>query len=111
MNYGKNKDDHKCADYQAKIKLEAEKVAIAEGIEEIKTYAKEEEVKKKLRTCSKCQHGVYKEKGCNHMTCISRCRHEFCFLCGATWTDKGCPNKCPKFTNWTVYIALNFSTV
>jgi len=46
VNYGKNKDDHKCADYQAKIKLEAEKVAIAEGIEEIKTYAKEEEVKK-----------------------------------------------------------------
>jgi hypothetical protein len=34
--------------------------------------------------CSKCKSIVEKKEACDHMTC-SKCNHEFCYVCGATW--------------------------
>ncbi|KAK5583735.1 hypothetical protein RB653_005333 [Dictyostelium firmibasis] len=34
--------------------------------------------------CSKCQYPIERNQGCNHMTC-SRCRHQFCYLCGGDY--------------------------
>jgi E3 ubiquitin-protein ligase RNF144 len=35
----------------------------------------------------KCQCGIIieKQEGCNHVTCI--CGHDFCYLCGESWTS------------------------
>jgi len=38
-------------------------------------------IAKNTTICPSCQFPVEKWTGCNHMTC-SRCRHEFCYLCG-----------------------------
>ncbi len=32
------------------------------------------------KTCPSCSEGVFKQEGCNHMTC--RCRCQFCYVCG-----------------------------
>jgi hypothetical protein len=45
------------------------------------------------RRCNKCNHVVQLSSGCNHMQCL--CRHQFCYVCGATW--KTC--HCPQFSN------------
>mmetsp|Transcript_165436 Transcript_165436/g.525816 ORF Transcript_165436/g.525816 Transcript_165436/m.525816 type:complete len:167 (-) Transcript_165436:69-569(-) len=34
---------------------------------------------REVRECPNCKHGVYKDEGCNHMTC--RCQHHFCYVC------------------------------
>uniref|UniRef100_A0A7S3P816 RBR-type E3 ubiquitin transferase n=1 Tax=Amphora coffeiformis TaxID=265554 RepID=A0A7S3P816_9STRA len=42
----------------------------------------------RFRRCPACQHGVEKNRGCDHMTC--RCRHEFCWRCLAPYQgDQG----------------------
>ncbi|KAL0432626.1 UNVERIFIED_CONTAM: putative E3 ubiquitin-protein ligase [Sesamum latifolium] len=41
--------------------------------------------KKHWQKCPKCKIYVEKTEGCVHMTC--RCRYEFCYRCGAKWSD------------------------
>ncbi|KAK2458361.1 E3 ubiquitin-protein ligase RNF144A [Trifolium repens] len=40
--------------------------------------------KKKWKRCPRCRHYIEKRDGCLHMTC--RCKFEFCYACGETWT-------------------------
>eukprot|EP00884_Botryococcus_braunii_P023170 jgi/Botrbrau1/9537/Bobra.0211s0027.1 len=42
-----------------------------------------------VQRCSRCHMFVELTHGCYHMTC--RCRHSFCYLCGATWKTCACP--------------------
>ncbi|KAL3835443.1 hypothetical protein ACJIZ3_010179 [Penstemon smallii] len=46
--------------------------------------------KENWKRCGHCKFFVEKSEGCLHMTC--RCRHEFCYACGADWTSNhgGC---------------------
>jgi hypothetical protein len=37
----------------------------------------------KFKQCPRCQNGVEKNEGCDHMTC--RCKHQFCWLCLAPY--------------------------
>jgi hypothetical protein len=39
--------------------------------------------------CTRCNNVVEKLDGCNHIVCI--CKHEFCYLCGASWHTCECP--------------------
>lgn len=32
-----------------------------------------------IKECPKCERSIYKNGGCNHMTC--KCQFEFCWLC------------------------------
>eukprot|EP01098_Paradermamoeba_levis_P004628 TRINITY_DN1975_c0_g1_i1.p1 TRINITY_DN1975_c0_g1~~TRINITY_DN1975_c0_g1_i1.p1 ORF type:complete len:295 (-),score=99.59 TRINITY_DN1975_c0_g1_i1:18-902(-) len=43
------------------------------------------------KPCPKCKKQIFKDEGCNHMTCRppSGCGHEFCWLCRADWTTHG----------------------
>ncbi|KAH6966264.1 hypothetical protein EDB82DRAFT_515332 [Fusarium venenatum] len=38
------------------------------------------------KPCAGCGWAIEKNKGCSHMTCF-RCKHEFCFECGANHRD------------------------
>ncbi|KAL4099944.1 hypothetical protein PRIC1_007741 [Phytophthora ramorum] len=37
-----------------------------------------------VRACPKCQMRIWKNEGCNHMTC-THCRFEYCWVCESTW--------------------------
>ncbi|XP_052181104.1 E3 ubiquitin-protein ligase RSL1-like [Diospyros lotus] len=37
------------------------------------------------KRCPQCKYYVEKTEGCLHMTC--RCRFQFCYACGATWSQ------------------------
>uniref|UniRef100_A0AAV1TI50 RBR-type E3 ubiquitin transferase n=1 Tax=Peronospora matthiolae TaxID=2874970 RepID=A0AAV1TI50_9STRA len=37
-----------------------------------------------VRACPHCQMRIWKNEGCNHMTC-TRCRFEYCWVCDSTW--------------------------
>lgn len=41
---------------------------------------------KKWKECPKCKSIVEKVDGCIHMTC--RCKMEFCYVCGGTWSER-----------------------
>ncbi|KAL7084960.1 hypothetical protein ACP275_14G254800 [Erythranthe tilingii] len=45
------------------------------------------------RQCPKCNHMVSLAEGCYHITC--RCRHEFCYTCGAEWKNRRSSCTCP----------------
>ncbi|CAI8607819.1 unnamed protein product [Vicia faba] len=47
--------------------------------------------KKNWKRCPKCNYYVEKVHGCTHIIC--RCRHQFCYGCGGTWTG-GSHYKC-----------------
>ena len=38
-----------------------------------------------LKKCPKCGIEIYKDSGCNHMTC-TKCHHQFCWICGMKYT-------------------------
>ena len=40
------------------------------------------------KECPKCQSGIEKNGGCNHMTC-RKCKHEFCWICMGNWSEHG----------------------
>ena len=42
----------------------------------------------KFKQCPNCKYWVEKNRGCNHMTC--RCKHEFCYVCGAKHKTCNC---------------------
>jgi len=56
-----------------------------------------------MKRCPNCGHSVYKESGCNHMTC--RCKHHFCYVCSSTLSandpythyNQAGPGICPLF--------------
>jgi ariadne-1 len=39
------------------------------------------------KQCPKCKMNYERTHGCDHITC-KVCRHEFCFVCSATWGSK-----------------------
>ncbi|PSN67710.1 hypothetical protein BS50DRAFT_457483, partial [Corynespora cassiicola Philippines] len=43
----------------------------------------------KWQECSRCKNLVELVQGCYHMVC--RCKHKFCYLCGAQWKSCTCP--------------------
>ncbi|CAH0490340.1 unnamed protein product [Peronospora farinosa] len=40
---------------------------------------------KAVRACPHCQMRIWKNEGCNHMTC-TRCRFEYCWVCENSWS-------------------------
>lgn len=42
------------------------------------------------KPCPECKRSIEKNLGCNHMTCPSPCRHEFCWTCLGAWVDHNC---------------------
>jgi hypothetical protein len=45
------------------------------------------------RVCPSCKSTIFRDGGCNHMTC-TRCRFEFCWLCEGAWAGhQNCPGK------------------
>ncbi|KAI5467019.1 hypothetical protein BGZ63DRAFT_341655, partial [Mariannaea sp. PMI_226] len=46
----------------------------------------QEVVNQTTKPCPGCGWAIEKNDGCSHMTCI-KCRHEFCFECGANHKD------------------------
>lgn len=48
-----------------------------------------------VKPCPSCRIPIQLKDACNHMTC-SQCKHQFCFICVATWTGK-CRNNCPQY--------------
>eukprot|EP00762_Andalucia_godoyi_P000308 ANDGO_03212.mRNA.1 E3 ubiquitin-protein ligase dbl4 len=55
---------------------------------EVKESATSEWLVKNTRDCPKCSVRIHKDGGCNHVTC-SKCRYEFCWICGDDWTRHG----------------------
>jgi hypothetical protein len=55
-------------------------------------YAKRE----KIKMCPKCKTWIEKIDGCNHMTC-SKCKYEFCYICGEPTKTPTHPNCSFKF--------------
>ncbi|KAL1534249.1 RBR-type E3 ubiquitin transferase [Salvia divinorum] len=53
--------------------------------EKVDKIVKELAKKKRWQKCPKCKMYVEKSEGCVHITC--RCGYEFCYRCGANWTD------------------------
>ncbi|XWS71331.1 hypothetical protein CRYUN_Cryun03dG0129100 [Craigia yunnanensis] len=49
--------------------------------------------KKLWRQCIKCKNMVELAEGCYHITC--RCGYEFCYTCGAQWSNKKPTCSCP----------------
>ncbi|XP_023640414.1 probable E3 ubiquitin-protein ligase RNF144A-A [Capsella rubella] len=45
-----------------------------------------------LKKCRVCSTIIERAYGCNYMIC--RCKHEFCYACGAEWTKKIQTCKC-----------------
>lgn len=68
--------DFTCKEFQ---KLYAKKGGKVDKI--LKELAK----KKSWQKCPKCKMYVEKTEGCVHITC--RCKYEFCYRCGAKWSD------------------------
>ena len=40
------------------------------------------------KPCPSCKAPIYKDDGCNHMTCY-KCHHEFCWVCRGRWLFHG----------------------
>ncbi|XP_065905673.1 ankyrin repeat and IBR domain-containing protein 1-like [Dysidea avara] len=40
------------------------------------------------KPCPSCKSPIYKDDGCNHMTCYN-CNHEFCWMCMGRWLFHG----------------------
>ncbi|KAK9079414.1 hypothetical protein SSX86_001085 [Deinandra increscens subsp. villosa] len=45
------------------------------------------------RQCIECKHMIELAAGCHHITC--RCGYQFCYSCGAGWSNKRC--SCPAW--------------
>ncbi|RFN51532.1 ring finger domain-containing protein [Fusarium flagelliforme] len=61
----------------------ARQIAARRKKEEAKSSAT---VSRTTKPCAGCGWAIEKNRGCSHMTCI-RCKHEFCFECGASHRD------------------------
>jgi len=52
------------------------------------------------KPCPNCKSPIYREDGCNHMTCY-KCEHEFCWMCLGQWLFHGSQTggyfECNKF--------------
>ncbi|KAI9004518.1 hypothetical protein DFJ74DRAFT_759998 [Hyaloraphidium curvatum] len=47
---------------------------------------------RRWRRCPGCSAVMELDSGCNHITC--KCKKEFCYICGADWTQPSCRNGC-----------------
>ena len=47
----------------------------------------QEWIRRRTTACAGCSCAVERSEGCNHMRC-TQCQHEFCFACGAAWTNE-----------------------
>ena len=63
------------------------KNAVAEIDPEVEAWRKKAGAKR----CTRCKFIVFKNDGCNHMTC--RCGYEFCYVCGGKHQDCECTRK------------------
>ena len=52
------------------------------------------------KSCPNCKSPIFKDDGCNHMTCY-KCKHEFCWMCLGRWRFHGSRSggyfECNKF--------------
>jgi hypothetical protein len=62
-----------------------------------------------LKKCPQCGIEIYKDSGCNHMTC-TKCHYQFCWICGKKYTSSHYDNPLlpcfrMQFTNqWSVLV-------
>lgn len=70
-----------CAQAEEDKKLTGNKTAAERADEQWK--------REHSKKCPQCRVDIEKSEGCNHMTC-SRCKHEFCWSCGATYGASRC---------------------
>ena len=62
-----------------------------------------------LKKCPQCGIEIYKDSGCNHMTC-TKCHYQFCWICGKKYTSSHYDNPLlpcfrMQYTNqWSVLV-------
>ncbi|CAD0098973.1 unnamed protein product, partial [Aureobasidium mustum] len=67
-------EDQTCEEFQAELHRNTEN-----------DEKSEKEVEKISKPCPECRVPIQKNKGCDHMTC--QCRHQFCWICSASYSD------------------------
>ncbi|XP_073390080.1 E3 ubiquitin-protein ligase RSL1 [Physcomitrium patens] len=78
--------DMTCAQYRAEMGN-----VLENGDEKLKDLAQ----RQKWQVCKVCQRFIELAEGCYHMTCL--CGNEFCYTCGAKWSNGRASCNCKLF--------------